>query len=241
MSWLAEHLERCTLSEDAEGYALGRGAKESSIEEIGLITWQPLEETPPLEGPDLKFWNKKYGPFGEKLIGWLVWPLRSPRGKIIGFTGRRTDLKIIERYLLPEAAWNPVWTGLTPERMQRIWDGADIWVVEGIFDLLPLEWAIPAKDVVLGSERARLTDKHIEFLRRHCRGWVKMVYDNDETGRRGVVGWYDAEAKAHRQGALSRLERVGLRCQDVRYSGKDPGEVWKKGGAPAMRAAFAPM
>ncbi|OHD26983.1 MAG: hypothetical protein A2Y38_08180 [Spirochaetes bacterium GWB1_59_5] len=238
MSWLADHLNQCSLSEADEGYALGRGAKAASILEIGLTTWQPLNEPPPLEGPARNFWLKKYGPCGEKLLGWLTWPLLSPRGRVIGFAARRTDVKVIERYLLPEAAWNPIWTGMTPERMRRIWDGADIWVVEGIFDLFPLEWAVSAQDVVLGSERARLTAKHVEFLRRHCRGWVRMVYDNDQTGRRGVEGWYDEEAKQPRPGALARLKRVGVRCLDVRYRGKDPGEVWKQGGAAAVRAAF---
>lgn len=244
--WLDDHLALCSLSEAHEGYVLGRGGKEQSIQEIGLTTWQPLLAPPVFpgtpEGADArKHWVKKYGPLGEKLVGWLAWPLRSPRGQIIGFSARRTDVKVIERYLLPEAAWNPVWAGMTPERMRRIWDGANIWIVEGIFDLLPLEWAVRAKDVVLGSERARLTAKHVEFLRRHCRGVVKMVYDNDQTGRRGVEGWYDEEAKQHRQGAISRLERVGLRCLDVRYRGKDPGEVWKHGGAAAIRAAFRPL
>ena len=238
MDWLTEHLNQCSLSEVDEGYVLGRGGKEASIEDIGMFTWQPLENPPPLEGRAQFFWEKKYGPHGEKLDGWLGWPLLSPRGRTIGFAVRRTDKKIIERYLLPEAAWNPIWTAMTPARMRRIWEGANIWVVEGIFDVLPLEWAVPSGDVVLGSERARLTFKHVEFLRRHARKFVSMVYDNDQTGRRGVVGWYDNEAKRQRPGAISRLERVGVKAVDVSYRGKDPGEVWKQGGSTAMKAAF---
>jgi DNA primase len=229
------------LSEDNEGYVLGRGGKDQSIQEIGVTTWAPLQEPPPLGGTELAFWRSKYGPLGEKLSGWLTWPLWSPRGRVLGFVARRTDVKVIERYLLPEAAWNPIWTGLTSGKMRRIWEGSDVWVVEGLFDLLPLEWAIPENDVVLGSERAHLTDKHVTFLRRFARGWIRVVYDNDPTGRKGSVGWFDEEAKKFRPGAVARLEKCGLRAVDVRYQGKDPGEVWKRGGASAMREAFPNM
>lgn len=232
MSWLADHLANCRLEEPHEGYVLGRGGREKSIQGMGLVTWSPMSE----EAPDGEF-HRRYGRHGERLAEWLIWPLLSARGRVLGFAGRRIDEKTITRYLLPEAAWNPIWTGLTPEAMRRIWNGGDVWVVEGIFDLLPLEWATPDADAVLGSERAQLTDKHVEFLRRFCKGTVKMVYDNDETGRKGSHGWTDETGK-FKWGALQRLERVGLRAVAVPYQGKDPGEVWRSGGAAAIQAAF---
>lgn len=233
MTWLSDHLAACRLEEAHEGYVLGRGGQEESIHRMHLVTWSMLAEA----APDEDF-RERYGALGQRLIDWLVWPLWSPRGRVIGFAGRRIDEKTITRYLLPEAAWNPIWTGLTPESMQRIWDGGNVWVVEGLFDLLPLEWVVPSRDVVLGSERAQLTGKHVEFLRRFCTGIVRVVYDNDETGRRGTFGWQDEETGKPRWGALQRLERVGLRAVAVPYRGKDPGEVWRHGGANAIRAAF---
>lgn len=235
MSWLASHFQNLTLDEDHEGYFLGRGAKGASIHRLGVKTWQALPE----EAPEADF-RGRYGDTGERLEGWVLWPLLSPRGKVLGFAGRKFGEKTITRYLLPEAEWQPIWTGLTPEVMQRIYDGADVWIVEGIFDLFPLEWGIPEEDVVLGSERAHLTDKHVEFLRRFIRGpgqQVNMVYDNDEAGRKGVVGWTDETGKK-RWGAIQRLDRVGVRTANVVYRGKDPGEVWNQGGVAAVRAAF---
>ena len=235
MNWLAEHFLRLSLDEDHEGYFLGRGAKFESIQRLGVRTWTPLPE----DSPDETF-NERYGSRGERLEGWVLWPLLCPRGHIIGCAGRRGTQKDITRFLLPEAAWQPIFTGLTPEVMGRIWTGGDIWIVEGIFDLFPLEWAVPDTDVVLGSERARLTFKHIEFLRRFSRGpaqWVKMVYDNDETGKKGVHDWTDDTGKL-RWGALRRLERVGVKAINVEYRGKDPGEIWNNGGVAAIRAAF---
>ena len=232
MNWLANHFSTLTLDEAHEGYCLGRGAQGGTLSRLGVKTWRPLAE----DAPDGVF-RERYGDRGEKLDDWVVWPLYSPRGRVLGFTGRRSGEKVITRYLLPEGEWNPIWTGLTPETMQRIWAGGDVWVVEGLFDLFPLEWAVPVTDVVLGSERARLTDKHVEFLRRFCRGRVRMVYDNDETGRRGTHGWVDETGKI-RWGALQRLQRVGVKAEAPRYRGKDPGEVWNHGGAAAVRAIF---
>lgn len=232
MNWLAAHFPTLTLAEAHEGYFLGRGAKEESVTRLGIKTWQPMPEPSP--DPDFCV---RYGDNGERLGDWVLWPLYSPRGRVIGCAGRRGTSKTITRYLLPEAAWQPIWTGLTPETMQRIWNGADVWVVEGIFDLFPLEWAIPEADVVLGSERAKLTDKHVEFLRRFCQGWVRVVYDNDEAGQHGVHGFIGDNGKK-RWGALQRLDRVGVKAAAVMYRGKDPGEVWNHGGAAGVRAAF---
>jgi len=240
MNWLADHFERLTLDEAHEGYLLGRGAKEETIQRLCIKTWQPLPEPAPND-----LFQDRYSPswgegVGERLKGWVLWPLYSPRGQVIGFAGREGTKKNITRFLLPEAGWQPVFTGLTPEVMARIYAGGDIYIVEGIFDLFPLEWAIPDKDVVLGSERARLTFKHIEFLRRHARRpaqRVYMVYDNDETGHKGVHDTIDETGKT-KWGALRRLARVGVSALNVTYSGKDPGEVWNQGGAAAVRAAF---
>ena len=236
MNWLAAHFQTLTLDENHEGYLLGRGAKDESIERLGLKTWDAL--TDPCEDP---IFRERYGDLGERLGDWLLWPLYSPRGRVIGMAGREGTKKNITRYMLPESDWNPVWTGLTPETMQLIWDGCDVWVVEGIFDLFAMEWAIPPGHVVLGSERARLTDKHVEFLRRYLAGRssrrVHMVYDNDETGRKGSHGWTDETGKV-RWGAIKRLDRVGVKATAPPYRAKDPGDIWKQQGAAGIRAAF---
>lgn len=235
MNWLSDHLQALPLDEAHEGYFLGRGGKETALLSLGVKSWRVLSDP----APDPVF-RERYGEHGEKLQGWFLWPLLSPRGKVLGFEGRKYGEKLISRHLLPEAEWQPIWTGLTPETMQRIWAGGDVWVVEGIFDLLPMEWVVPARDVVLGSERARLTDKHIEFLRRFIRGpgqQVWLVYDNDEAGKKGMFGWVDETGKK-RWGAKDRLQRVKVPVGVRSYRGKDPGDVWNHGGLAAMQDAF---
>jgi len=231
--WLTETLKVCSLSEEVEGYLLGRGAKETTIAAEGIITWQPLAEPSP--DPDFR---RECGPYGEKLNGYLICPVRSPRGRLLGFEARSIYRKHIYDYRLPESKWTPFWIG-TRRAMPALWAKGDVWIVEGLFDLCPLEWVIPDKDAVLASVRAHLTREQLEFLRRFCRGWVYMVYDQDATGRKATHGYVDKTTGKRRPGALDLLQKVGLKCQDVAYSGgKDPGEIWDKGGVAGVRAAF---
>ena len=233
MSWLEQSLATCSLTPEVESYLLGRGAKPVSIQREGIVTWQAQDV--PL--PDEEF-RKRYGSRGEALVGALVCPVRSPRGKLIGFEARSIREKRISDYRLHEAAWNPFFLG-TKNAVEKLWMGGDAWIVEGLFDLFPLEWAVPSTDAVLATVRARLSVSHVEFLRRFCRGLVNMVYDRDETGRKGITGWVDETGKK-RWGALQSLGRVGLKCRDVPYGGgKDPGEIWDRGGVEALRKTFA--
>ena len=232
VSWLSEALTSCELTEEGEGYLLGRGVRPEFIASEGLTVWKPTAEPVPDET-----FRKQYGPCGEYLDGWVICPVYSPRGRVIGFEGRRTDIKKITDYRLAEAAWNPFWLGLRTA-MPLIWAGGDVWVGEGLFDMTPLQWVVPEGDAVLASVRAKLSWWHVEFLRRFCKGWVHMVYDRDEAGRKGVHGYTDSTGK-RRWGALQSLKRVGLECREVTYSGgSDPGEIWDRGGAEALRSAF---
>lgn len=234
MTWLAEHLQSLALSEEHEGYLLGRGAQEGTIARLGIKTWHPTQSPVPDEA-----FRASFGPHGEAWEGWLMWPLLCPRGRVLGVSGRRAPYKDISRHLLPEADWHPVFVGLTPDAMSRIWDGTDIWVVEGIFDLFPLEWARP-HDVVLGTERAHMASQHIDFMTRFARRpgqRVWLVYDNDVAGQKAMHGGVNAQGQK-RLGALQRLQRAGVAAAPFAYSGKDPGAVWEHGGAEKVRLVF---
>jgi len=235
MTWLAQHLDQCNLTEEVEGYLYGRAAKAETIETMGLVTWQPMDRPSP-DGSEKGF-NKRYSERGERLTGRLICPLHSPRGQVIGFHARNIDEKRDTRYLLPEAAWNPVWQGLR-DSMAHIWAGGDVWLVEGLFDKFPLEWVVPLADAVLACGRANLSRQQLEFLCRFCQGWVHVVYDNDETGQQGMRGRVDENGKRW-PGVLERMDKVGLRNRPVPYrGGKDPGVIWDHGGLAGLQAAF---
>ncbi|MDB4278182.1 toprim domain-containing protein [Deltaproteobacteria bacterium] len=228
--------------EDIEGYLLGRGMSEDLIEGLGLGMWPESfpEELGPAPAVDFR---KRHGPLGlgapkaTPLTGRLTIPLYSPRGGLIGFEARGIEEKALTRYLLPEAHWNPVFIGL-PFGMERLWAGGTVWIVEGVFDLGALYQVVPETDLVLASLRAKLSDKHVECLRRHCRGSVHMVYDNDETGQRGMHDWYNDHGKL-RWGALTRLSKAGVECRAIPYAGgKDPGEIWENTGTEGLSKAL---
>lgn len=231
--WLDDVLSKMSLTCDVEEYLLGRGSKDSTISDEGMVTWCSSN----LDS-DIPDGSWVYGKRGEKLDGQLICPVRSPKGITIGFEARNIHKKAIQDFRLPESKWTPFFIG-TRAAMPKIWSGGDVWVVEGLFDKTAIEWAVRDSDAVLATVTARLSDLHVEFMRRFCTGWVNMVYDNDETGRRATIGWVDRETGKKRSGALDLLKRAGVKCRDVPYhGGKDPGVIWDHGGVAAIKAAF---
>lgn len=234
--WLFRHLSSLVLGEEAEGYLYGRGATEGLIESLEVREWSPSLEASPSAA-----FRQRYGPRGEKLTGMLVFPILSPTGMLIGMEARTPSQdpseKRISEFRLPEASWNPFLVN-TPQAVARMWDGGSIWVCEGVYDLFALARVIPSKDALVATLKAGLAKNHIQFFSRFCRGQVYMVYDNDETGRRATHGFYDPEMQKYRPGAMGLLTKAGLTAVDFRYRGKDPGEVWSKGGASLLQSTF---
>jgi len=236
--WLESNLSCMDLSEDAEGYLLGRAMSSRWIRELGIVEWSPqMVQGAPMD-PEF---TKRVGYQGRYIHNFLCIPLRSPLGVLVGVEFRSwAGEKSVRQYRLYESNYSPVFVGLTPSVVQRVWEGADVWVVEGVFDMAALYQVVPDGDVVLGTLRARVSNAHAEFLSRFGRGRVHMVYDQDETGRNMTYGYIHPQTGQRVWGALDSLKRVGVDCRDVPYrGGKDPGEIWDAGGVPALRTAFA--
>lgn len=230
--WLIGHIATLGLSEDCEGYLLGRGTSHDTIKRLGLCEWtQAITRT-----PDNTF-KERYGPRGEKLEGMVVIPIRGPSGTFLGIEARSRFEKKVTEFRVPEAGWNPFAINL-PRVAEALWSGGSAWVAEGIYDLSALDWCIPATDATLATLRAGMSKNVVEFLARFCTNTVYMVYDNDETGRKATHGWMDATTGKHRPGALDLLKRAGVRAIDYPYRGKDPGDVWSKSGIRGLRRTF---
>jgi DNA primase len=220
--WLATTLSEFELTDPVEEYLLGRGAKEASYHEMGIKTWG----RPRVPAPDKAF-RKRYGALGERIKGCLVCPFYTPTGDILGFEARRTNKKWLTDYrIFPRGKWLPVWLG-TRRAMSKIRTGVDVWVVEGLFDLFALEWVVPEEDIILASVRAQMSFNQVQFIERLVEGFVHIVYDEDETGRKGASQ------------AVQSLQRVDIPCRQVRYvGGKDPGEIWDTLGETGLKKAF---
>lgn len=232
--WLRGALSGSDASdEDFVGYVLGRGLPHRYMEDMGVCQWVPPSDS----APDETF-RYRHGAYGERRKGWLAYPIYAPRGHVVGITFRRWEgEKEIRDHRLPETKWIPTFGGLTPRTLERIWAGADVWLVEGLFDMA-IGHVIPERDVVLECGTARLSNLQIKFLRRYLtpRSTVHVAYDEDETGRKQVEGYKHPETGRWVPGVLDRLRRVGCNARDVRYRGaKDPGEIWEDGGARLLR------
>jgi hypothetical protein len=235
--WLTNALleSHANLSEEAMGYVLGRGLPSALAREMKVGVWVP----PPEASPDPVF-NKRNGDTGYYREGWLTIPMWSPRGTLLGVEFRTWEgEKEVRDFRLPESKWIPAFMGLTPSTLQRCWDGGDVWLVEGVFDI-SLQHAVPAKDVVLACGTARVSRLQFNFIHRFLspHAMVHVIFDMDETGRKQITGFTD-DAGKRIPGVPERLDRVGIRSSAPSYrGGKDPGEIWEDGGKGALRYAF---
>lgn len=229
-SWLEEHLDQCGMTREHQTYLLGRGARPTTLTDLKVCTWEPLAQ----KSPDPEFCHQ-FGNLGSKLEGHIITPFWAPSGRVIGFESRALPKKIY-KYMCPEAQWNPHFVGLSPAKMARIWAGADVWVVEGAYDMYALEQLDP-EPVVLGTLTAKLSSGHLAFLSRYMRGIVNLTYDNDTPGRNGLHGWVDESGKKH-WGAVQKLTQAQIKHRVISYTGKDPGVVWDTGGKQSIHSQF---
>lgn len=233
MSWLEECVNT-DLPPELEDYLFSRGVTRSLVKPYGFGWWdQKTKPTDPLV-------VSRYSRILQNFGGRLIVPMFSPQGKMLGVEARLVfgdGVKSL-RLLTTPALWNPIFVGLTSEAMAKIWSGSDVWLVEGVFDATTLQNLV-SDAVVLGTMRAAVTRKHLDFIHRFVSGSVYVAYDNDKTGQDSMWGYVDENSRK-RMGVVEKIEGLGLRCVPVSYrGGKDPNEIWEKGGSRALEKAFS--
>lgn len=218
MNWLEEHLSSLSLDEAGEAYLYGRGTTDQQIADMGIVSWSP--------NPNFDKFIKGFGEGGAHIRGWIIHPFRSFRQEVIGFEARNPVNKQFVKLVLPGYEWAPLCLGNTAHMLQKLWDGADLYLVEGVYDLTALSWAM-RDGVVLSTVTARLSVQLAMYLVRLCKGHIYICYDNDAPGIRGA------------DKALATFSDLGWdRVSKVKYGLKDPGEVWNQGGASNVIRMF---
>ena len=185
--------------------------------------------SPAVSSPCKNF-SAQFGRNGEKLRNFMLIPVYSLKGKIIGFEARslnKDGSKFVRQYRTPEAQWSPYFLN-AKTAVETLWQGGDIWVVEGLFDLTALESVVPSCDTVISTLRAGMDSNSFETI---CRFYSKIstiyfVYDNDETGRKKS------------EMLCNLFNQRGVRAVNWKYRGKDPNEVLCKGGLKTMKRMF---
>lgn len=223
--WLSNLFESGELYPDAEEYLLSRGGKRERIESLNIISWDSVKEK---ISPDPIF-NERYNSkdYPNRLKECFCTPYYSITGEIIGFEARKFKYKWVTDFRLsPHINFCTYWLGADLRSMEKLWAGGKIWIVEGLFDLFALDWVIPESDVVVAAVQSKLTDSHLEFLRRFA-SFVNLAFDMDAPGRRGVYK------------AAPLLRKLGVPNRVIDYGpGKDPGEIWDRGGVRELKEVF---
>jgi DNA primase len=219
-SWLEAGFK--PLKKEHKKYLKKRGVDSKSS--ASFYTW----ESPHVPCPCERF-KANFGVTGRRLQGQLITPIHSPRGSLLGMEARSLEngVKKVLQYRTDQAQWNPYFLG-AQKAFETLWDGCDLWVVEGIFDMVALEKVVPKSDAVISTLRAGMDNNSINMISRFLtpRNSVYIAYDNDETGIKKA------------QWLKDRLTSLGGRVYLCKYRGKDPNEVWASGGESLLRRYF---
>lgn len=212
MQWLE------TLVEEAQGF-LGererealwtRGVSDEQIDryQLGYLDRDlPTADYPP---GFLKWWNKQ--PRDDVFI----LPLTNTLGHVRGLQLRHVDLerKGYTDYIADKE--EPVLFGLA-QAMPAVWETEKICLVEGVFDLLPLQRHIPP---IVSTLHAGIPKNFWRILRRLVTQ-IDFAYDNDPQGIKVAFGTAREYAGAFRFNIL-QIPKVPFRDRYV----KDPNELW---------------
>lgn len=198
-----------------ELYSRGVTDEQMALYRIGYLN----QKLPDLEGAeDFLRWSHQ----GQRLDDVLVLPLTNALGAVHGFQFRHVD-RDRKGYLdyLPYKE-EAVLFGLG-QSMPQVWASGGIWLVEGAFDLFPLQRHVPN---IVATLTARVPESLVRVIRRLV-SQVWIGYDSDPAGQSAMTQF----AKQH--GREFRVHPVYYPRVQVPGSTKfvkDPGELWEAWG-----------
>src|SRR5690606_5361640 len=152
----------------------------------------------------------------------FIFPLTSSLGDVRGVQFRYVDRerKGYTDYIENVGRYEFVTFGLS-QALPHIWETGEVWIVEGVFDLFPVQRVFPN---VFPSLTARVTETSVRFLRRLVKR-VYLLYDMDGPGRKACEYFQRRYGKEFevRTPKLPLVNTVqGVRVKDV----SDLWEAW---------------
>lgn len=197
----------------------GRGVTDEQIAEYGLGY---LDR----DLPDLPYSETflKWADNGNKLDDVFVLPLTNTLGAIKGFQFRHVDRERAGYMDFIAEKGEAVLFGLN-QAMPHVWKSRSVFLVEGAFDLFPVQRVNPATVATL---TARVVDPLVRILRRLA-DQVVMGYDMDEAGRASCEKFAKWHGKASPVGAKEFDVRIVDWPQAAMDGGfiKDPSDLWE--------------
>jgi len=217
VTWLDELVDAAHLGLDdrCREELLGRGV---SDEQIRLFRLGYLNGEPSVGDGRFRAWCRENP---RRVQDVFVFPLTNTLGEVRGIQIRAVDRarKGYQKYVVRTG--EPVLFGLgqAAEAMFRL---GEVLVVEGTFDLFPLQRFVPH---VVATLTARVPDNFVPTLRRVVnRVW--LGYDMDEAGSYGARRF---EIQHGSEFELRRLSFPSVHMPDGKLA-KDPGDVWEAWG-----------
>ncbi|MBS0334847.1 MAG: DNA primase [Proteobacteria bacterium] len=199
-------------------YLVAKGAKPGELVEAGLLI-------APEDG------GSPYDRFRDRII----FPIGDPRGRVVSFGGRAMDPQARAKYLNgPETTVfhkGHQLYGLSEARKIIAAAPADepppLVVVEGYMDVIACQRAgVPA----VAAMGTALGEEQMEMLWRH-HPEPTLCFDGDRAGRQAAARTMDRALPLLRAGRSFQFAIV--------EGGKDPDEVLREQGAPALKAQLA--
>jgi DNA primase len=157
----------------------------------------------------------------------LVFPLTSTLGATHGLQFRDVNSRIRGYLDYYEYKEEPAFFGLA-QAMPGVWATEEIWLVEGVFDLCPIQRHVSN---VVATLHAGVSKQLARVLHRIARTLV-IAYDMDSTGRKVS---YDLarDMKGLFEVVILKLPRVRLATG---VPAKDPNELWSAWGDATLGA-----
>jgi len=226
MGWLNDFVLWChgNLDERVRESLWARGVSEEQIAtfQLGYINSSLPPEIEIVS--DFREWSKE----GSKIIDSFVLPLTNPLGDVLGvqFRSVERDNRGYLDYFLTRS--EPALLGLG-QAIPHVWESSCICIVEGGFDLFPVQRVFPFTVPTLTS---KVSDVLLRWLYRlvEC---VYIFYDSDSAGRKASADF----VRDH--GLEFKIKPIMYPRGVVLPTGKlvkDPADLWEAWGDDKLRA-----
>jgi DNA primase len=233
MRWIDVFVElaHANLKEERELEALWvRGCSDEQIRNyrIGYLNGAPQGVDYP---EDFVAWAKT----GRKLHDVFVFPLTNALGQVKGVQFRHVDRKAkgYTDYFVGKD--EPAFFGLG-QAMPHVWETQKICLVEGAFDLVPVQRVFP---FTVPTMTSTVSSTFLRFLKRNVRE-VWFGYDMDSAGRKGSSEFLKENRDNFDRIRIPQFPQV--KFSDGRRA-KDPSDLWEVMGderlSVYLRTAFA--
>lgn len=162
---------------------------------------------------------------GRRIVGYIVLPLTSYAGTILGFQIRSITEKSYDTFMLKERP-EGYFFGIG-QSIDSIWSTKTVWIVEGPFDHLILERLVVPNVIALTTSSPGKTQ--INFFRRFCKT-LNSCLDKDKAGTEGF------EKILKFNSDLLTINKIDFPL--IKPGNKDLNDFWKVVGDDEFRSYF---